>query len=608
MITITQSDNEYQIRFSYDPTLVQLIKQVPQRRWVPEQKYWSIPLDKLGFLFNQLKGTMYESKINLISQEHINENQNLDEIQTQTPNVNLSHVNFYVQSGSKPYKHQLDFMKWSIYREAHGNMNGFLLLDEQGLGKSIETLNLAIYNQQRYHFKRCLIICCVNPAKYHWYEDIYKHTNGQYVPYILGTRKKKNGMLRSDTGSKEKLEDLQILHMYGDENAPELPYFIIMNIEGIRMKQGKYYPICNAIIDACNKHQIDMIAIDEVHKNTSPSSCQGKRLLEISKKCPNVMFLPLTGTPITSKPTDLFLPLKLVKGHKYTSYYTWSQKFCIYGGYGDHEIIGYRNMDYLKSMLEPNMIRRLKKNVLDLPPKIYYTEYVENTDFQKKLYQKVADAIYSDKESIVSSLNPLSQFLRLRQVNGSPEAIDETLNIDKDYTKYNAKFYRLTQLLEEIHQRGEKVVVFSSWVHPLRTLYTLLKDKYNICIYTGTMKDSDREKHKQVFLHNPNYTIMMGTIGALGTMHTLTVANNVIFYDEPWTATDKAQAEDRVHRISATTPVNIYTILTKDTVDERVHNIIYTKEGISNFIVDNIDIRSNPELFDLLLSDTIKSK
>ena len=167
MITITQSDNEYQIRFSYDPTLVQLIKQVPQRRWIPEQKYWSIPLDKLGFLFNQLKGTMYESQINLISHEHIGENQSLDKIETKIPDVNLKHVKFYVQPGSKPYKHQLDFMKWAIYRQAHGNMNGFLLLDEQGLGKSIETLNLAIYNQQRYHFKCCLIICCVNPAKYH---------------------------------------------------------------------------------------------------------------------------------------------------------------------------------------------------------------------------------------------------------------------------------------------------------------------------------------------------------------------------------------------------------------------------------------------------------
>ena len=54
--------------------------------------------------------------------------------------------------------------------------------------------------------------------------------------------------------------------------------------------------------------------------------------------------------------------------------------------------------------------------------------------------------------------------------------------------------------------------------------------------------------------------------------------------------------------------MNIYTLLAKGTVEERVHNIVYRKEGISNYIVDNIDIHSNPELFDLLLSDTIKTK
>ena len=89
-------------------------------------------------------------------------------------------------------------------------------------------------------------------------------------------------------------------------------------------------------------------------------------------------------------------------------------------------------------------------------------------------------------------------------------------------------------------------------------------------------------------------------------MHTLTVANNVIFYDEPWNATDKEQAEDRVHRIGTSQSVNIYTIITKGTVDERVHDIIFTKSGVSKYIVDgSLDIHSNPELFDLLLSDTI---
>ena len=122
------------------------------------------------------------------------------------------------------------------------------------------------------------------------------------------------------------------------------------------------------------------------------------------------------------------------------------------------------------------------------------------------------------------------------------------------------------------------------------------------------MKEADRQKHKEVFMNNPNYTVMMGTFGALGTTHTLTVARNVIMYDEPWNPSDKAQAEDRVYRIGTTKSVNIYTLITRDTVDDRVHDILYTKAGISQFIVDGkLDIMNNPELFNLLLSDTLKN-
>ena len=1009
MILIKQNGQVYEISFRYDPTIVQLIKQVPQKQWVSECKHWTIPVVHLGLFLNQLKGTMYEDQVKIESSEHLNENQELER-STLIPNIDVSQVPFHVKEGCKPYKHQIDFMKWALYREAiQSNFNGFILADQQGLGKaftldtliptphgdipikdihvgdevfgvdgttttvtgeyyhedlemykvtfsdrtqvtcckdhlwgfftstdeyrveplhniksgdfrkrrdtrysythnyipickpvvypdkqhyidpwllgfligdgtlsnnavsvttsyecilqeilhtlpkgytlrrsssddisfnvvkamdaklsrsmgyriyckednryfnsisqacryyghdivhvldredsysnilkkhfyvidkdncrnlvlknvvelglsgckssdkfipdeykftsisdrfsllqglmdsdgyadssnghsysttsrrlaedvcwvvrslgglayintsratlhgkdcgevydvririddprklyrasnfkimraterkfkprksfkSIEYLgrfpgkcisvdskdhlylcsnfivthntteitNLAIYNRIAVGFKRCLIICCINAAKYHWYEDIKDHSQGKFVPYILGTRKKRNGTLRCDTGTKEKLEDLQTGHMYGDESAPELPYFIIMNVEGLRAKQGKKYVIADEIIDWCNRREISMIAIDEIHKGCSPSASQGKQLLRIKKYAnTRIMWIPITGTPITSRPTDVFLPLRLVNGHMYTSFWKWCQKFCIYGGFGGHEIIGYRNIPYLKSLLEPNMIRRLKKDALDLPEKIYYTEYVEVTPYQNKLYNMEVNNMVANRSEIVKSLNPLSQFMHLRQICESPEIYDDNLSYeDIDYLKKNSKLQRLLEIVEEIHERCEKVVIFDNWVQPLHMLYYHLSKKYNVCVYTGTMSDEDRNHNKEVFMKNPKYTIMLGTIGALGTMHTLTAANNVIFYGEPWTAADKEQAEDRCHRISTTKNVNIYTLLAKGTVEERVHNIVYRKEGISNYIVDNIDIHSNPELFDLLLSDTIK--
>ena len=610
MINVVQQNDLYQISFRYDPAVVDIVRSVPGRSYSPDTKSWTIHKDKLGFLIRAFRGTVYENQLVIRSAEDINKNDTLDST-TEIPDIDISKIPFYVKEGATPYKHQLDFMKYSIDRQQRGYKSGFLLADDQGLAKTCETMNLAIYNQKQYGFRHCLVICCINSSKYNWQEDIKEHTRGAYIPYILGTRMKTRGSgYVSTTSSADKYQDLKVCHMFGDTSMPDLPYFLVINIEAIRYRVGKTYPIADRLIELINSGYINMVAIDEIHKNASPSSMQGKQLLRIkSKTGSNAMWIPMTGTPITSKPTDVFLPLKLVDAHNFTSYYTWCKEFCVYGGYGDHEIVAYKNVPRLKVMLQKNMIRRLKSEVLDLPPKIRYTEYVENTSYQQRLYEDMCDQIEENRAEILTELNPLTAFLRLRQINGAPELVDPNLSIDSNYLKKNAKLQRLLELLADAAERGEKTIIFSNWVEVLRTLYRFVSKSYKTCCFTGTMKPELREKHKQVFIHNPEYTVMVGTIGAMGTSQTLTVARNVIFYDEPWTPSDKEQAEDRAYRIGTKDSVNIFTLMSKDTVDDRVHDILYTKEGISKFIVDGkIDIRNNPRLFDLLLGRESKSR
>ena len=159
--------------------------------------------------------------------------------------------------------------------------------------------------------------------------------------------------------------------------------------------------------------------------------------------------------------------------------------------------------------------------------------------------------------------------------------------------------------MEDLHAGKEKVIIFSNWVEVLRTLYKFVSTKYKVCCYTGTMNAADRQKHKDVFINNPNYTIMLGTIGALGTSHSFPGVSTEIFYDTPWTYVDREQAEDRIHgiaRVKANVSCSYYTLMTKDTVDERVWQIMYDKKDISGYIVDNkLDIRNNSQLFMKLL-------
>lgn len=603
MITVVQNGEVYVVKFPYDRNLISMVKNIPGRRWDPEHKYWTIPVDRLGFLISQIRGSQYEDMLQVYSNEHINQNANIDANPiTDIPNIDLSKIPLYVKDGFTLAQHQLDFMKYAIDRQKRGLYSGFILADEMGLGKTLQAMNLALYNKKYNKMKHCLIVACVNSAKYNWIEDIQKHTNGQEVPYLLGSRLKRDGTVSYDGGSVDKLKDLTCGHMYGKKECPPLPFFLVINIEAFHYRKDRRYLIRERLTTLLNKGYIGMVILDECHRGMSASSKQGKQILKLKKDCTaKVEWLPMTGTPIVNKPTDVFIPLKLVDGHTFKDYRNWCQNFCVYGDFGGYDIIGYKNIPQLKQMLQANMLRRLKKDVLDLPPKLHTIEYVENTEYQDKLYKQVLADTLAHRDEILGAVNPMVKLLKLRQVNGSPELVDTSLITDRSYITKNSKMARLIDLVNTILDNGEKVVIFSNWVESLRTIYKFLAKDHKVCCYTGTMKQEDREADKKRFIEDPEYKIMMGTIGALGVSHTLTVANNVIFYDLPWNPGTMEQAEDRCHRTGTTSTVNIYSIITKDTVDEKVYKLIQDKDGIAKYIVDNkLSFKNNPELFDML--------
>ena len=95
MISVIQNNDVYQIRFPYDPNLVAYIKNVPGRVWNPNAKMWTIPLNRLGFFINQVKGTNYESQLQLASGEMIGVNATID-TNDNLPDIDISDIKQYV--------------------------------------------------------------------------------------------------------------------------------------------------------------------------------------------------------------------------------------------------------------------------------------------------------------------------------------------------------------------------------------------------------------------------------------------------------------------------------------------------------------------------------
>ena len=80
--------------------------------------------------------------------------------------------------------------------------------------------------------------------------------------------------------------------------------------------------------------------------------------------------IAMTGTPLMNSPLDLYVPMKWL-GYENHNFYAFKNHYCIMGGFGGYQVMGYRYLDQLKAEFEDVTLRRLKKNVLDLPEKIY---------------------------------------------------------------------------------------------------------------------------------------------------------------------------------------------------------------------------------------------
>ena len=317
-------------------------------------------------------------------------------------------------------------------------------------------------------------------------------------------------------------------------------------------------------------------------------SQQGKGLLKVDCDCK----IALSGTPILNNPLDTYMVMRWLgyETHNMTAY---KQRYCVFGGFGGYEIVDYKNMDEIKSRFSKIQLRRLKENCLNLPPKLYETEYLELTDKQRILYNEVKNDIVSNIDNKDLSRNPLVRIIRLRQVTANPSILSDTIN---DSVKYD----RCEEILSDLVKDNRKAIIFSNWVEVIKPLYQRLKH-FNPALIIGETKDKV-EQEKAKLNTNPSCHCALGTIGAMGTSHTLTGADTVIFLDEPWNRGTKEQCEDRCHRIGTTHTINIITFICKNTIDERINQIVQEKGEWADCIVDGKIIKNSDEVLKFLLS------
>lgn len=531
------------LSFKYDPDIIKKIKDTfsPRCFYDANTKQWLIPYehyDKAREVFAN------ELSIQELGNIHLD---------TLNQNVVLGELPKGFEFKVKPYAHQVDAVKYGVLRDK------WFLGDEMGLGKTFEALNIALTKP----IKRCFIICGVNGLKYNWYEEVFKYTNKK--PYILGQRMTRNGKMRIGLID-ERCADLDDI----DNNDA---FFYITNVESLRNADFAY-----KLAKACT---CDMVVVDEAHKCTNSQSLQGKGLLSLNPK----YALMMSGTPLMNKATDLFLILKwLGKEHRnfweFKNHYVLTKLTELKNGNKFWQEIGYKNLDELQERFGSIMLRRRKDDVLDLPEKIFVNEYVEMSKEQENLYEKMKENVISDIDNITSG-NALTRLISMRQATSCPNYLEEGVPC--------AKLDRMEELVEEALANDKQVIVFSNWTTVTDEIKTRLK-KYKPMFITGK-ENIEKRKEAEDSFQSGKTKVIVGTIGAMGVGITLTSGTVEIFVDEPWTMADKNQAIDREHRISQTKSIIIYTLLTKNTIDEEIHKLLKEKDDLSKALIDSNAIK-----------------
>lgn len=420
-----------------------------------------------------------------------------------------------------------------------------ILADTMGLGKTAQSLAYIAHEK----LDKTLVICPAS-VKYAWESEVKKWT------------KLKSVIIDSKT-----------------KFTPELiagHNIFIIN-----------YDILKRFVNELTITRFDCLVCDEFHYIKNPTAQRTKHVKTIAKNIESILLL--SGTPLLSRPVELFNGLQLMDPNEFNDYYFYTRRYCAaHAGRFGWDVSGSSRIKELQQRINKYFLRRTKENVLtELPPKRFIDYPVELDAFQQKNY-KMAE------ESFVEYLKEIK--------NKKKDEIDKAMHASR-LVKLNelrqitssGKVYAAKHIINNIIDAGEKVVVFSVYNKPLEYLKEEFGNKAVVLI--GKTENKERANIIKSFQDDDSKKIFLGGMKSAGIGITLTAASNVLFLDYSWVPSDHEQSMDRIHRIGQTaSSVNIYQLFSKNTIDEYMNEILTEKKKLFSRIIDNKNVSGQVSL------------
>jgi SNF2 family DNA or RNA helicase len=430
-----------------------------------------------------------------------------------------------------------------------------ILADDMGLGKTIQGVGLAELLARESGIRKVLVVCPAS-LKSQWKNEIHRFCDRE-AQLVTGANAHRR-------------------EQYGRDC-----FFTICN----------YEQVLRDILDI-EQVKWDLIVLDEGQRIKNWES----KTARVVKGLRSTFALVLSGTPLENRLEDLYSVVQFIDQRRLGPGFRFFNQHRIVDEKG--KVLGYKNLDQLRGNLRPILLRRTRESVrLDLPPRTTEIVRITPTDEQLALHnthmQTVAAIV---RRKFLTEMDLLRLRIALLMCR---MAADSTLLVTKEPPGFSSKLDHLAGLFDDLFdEAGRKVVLFTEWTGMLDLIEPLLqKRKLRYVRLDGSVPQKKRQELVHEFQTDPDCKLFL-TTNAGSTGLNLQAANTVINVDLPWNPAVLEQRIGRAHRMGQKRPVQVYVLVTENTIEENLLQTLSAKKDLAlaaldpEATVDTVDMAS----------------
>ncbi|XP_054000743.1 chromodomain-helicase-DNA-binding protein 1 isoform X3 [Hylaeus anthracinus] len=457
--------------------------------------------------------------------------------------------------------YQMDGLNWMIHSWC--KENSVILADEMGLGKTIQTICFLYYLFHTHQLHGPFLLVVPLSTMTSWQREMSQWAPDMNFVTYLG-----------DVTSRNVIREYEWCY-----SSKRLKFNAILTTYEIVLKDKAFLGALNWAV----------LLVDEAHRLKNDDSLLYKALAEFHTN----HRLLITGTPLQNSLKELWALLHFIMPAKFNSWEEFEK---------EHDNAAQKGYSKLHKQLEPFILRRVKKDVeKSLPAKVEQILRVEMTSLQKQYYKWILTKNYNALRKGVkgSTMTFLNIVIELKKCCNhaflTKPTESERKESNEDYLQQiirgSGKLVLLDKLLVRLRETGHRVLIFSQMVRMLDILGEYLQKRhFPFQRLDGSIKG---ELRKQALDHfnadgSPDFCFLLSTrAGGLGI--NLATADTVIIFDSDWNPQNDLQAQARAHRIGQKNQVNIYRLVTKNSVEEEIVERAKQKMVLDHLVIQRMD-------------------